>query len=179
MMNLGLFYDWAAIVKRFSTVKAFYGVGPSTPRLSSNMDGQGISFCLDRHLWPVRHGRLYQQLRYRRHSSQDHMTMQAPPICESNDNRGGNLKTITVYLLRPCSLVEVYGCFRWTYYLEFHVRSLTLKMEGTHGRSLLTFRRNLLIPPSQSTFGTEGWDGTFYPNLCKLLPDLTASHVRI
>jgi hypothetical protein len=35
-----------AILKSFLTVKAFYGVGPSTP----NLEVQGIPFCLDHHL---------------------------------------------------------------------------------------------------------------------------------
>jgi hypothetical protein len=39
-----------AIVKSFSTVKAFYGVGPSTLRPTPNLEGQGIPFGLDHHL---------------------------------------------------------------------------------------------------------------------------------
>jgi hypothetical protein len=34
----------AAIVKSFSAVKAFYGMGPSTPRPTPNLEGQGILF---------------------------------------------------------------------------------------------------------------------------------------
>jgi hypothetical protein len=34
----------AAIVKTFSTVKAFYWLGPSTPRPTPNLKGQGILF---------------------------------------------------------------------------------------------------------------------------------------
>jgi hypothetical protein len=52
------------------------------------MENQDIP-CLDHHLWPVRHGRFYQQLRYRRHSSRDHMTTQAPPLRQSRDTYGG------------------------------------------------------------------------------------------
>jgi hypothetical protein len=70
----------AAIVINFLKIKAFYGVGPSTPRQTPNLEGQGIPFCLDHHLWPDRHGRPYQQLRYGRHSSQD---PQAPPLRHS------------------------------------------------------------------------------------------------
>jgi hypothetical protein len=79
----------AAIVKSFSTVRAFYGVGPSTPRPTPNLKGQGIPFCLDHHFWSVQHGRPYQQLDYRQHSSQDHMTTQAPPLLQSSDMYGG------------------------------------------------------------------------------------------
>jgi hypothetical protein len=86
IINFGHFYDCQQTLKSFSTVKAFYGEGPSTPLLTPNLKGQGIPFCLDNHLWPVRHERLYQQLLYRRHSSQDHMTTQAPPpLHESRD----------------------------------------------------------------------------------------------
>jgi hypothetical protein len=79
----------AAIAKRFSTVNAFYGVGPLTPRPIPNLEGQGIPSCVDHHLWPVRHGRPYQQLRYRRHSSQEHMTTQAAPLRQSSNTYGG------------------------------------------------------------------------------------------
>jgi hypothetical protein len=74
----------SAIVKSFSTVKAFYGMGPQ-PHVQPQHGEQGIPFCLGHHLWPVRHERLYQHLSYRRHSSQDHMTTQAPPLRQSKD----------------------------------------------------------------------------------------------
>jgi hypothetical protein len=89
MMNLDLLRLLPAIVKSFSTVKAFCALGPLTPRSCPNLEGQGIPFCLDHHLWPVRHGRPCQLLRYRRHSSQDHMTTQAPPLRQSRDTYGG------------------------------------------------------------------------------------------
>jgi hypothetical protein len=41
---------------------------------------QGAPFCLGHHLWPVSHGRAYQQLRYRQHNSQDHVTTQDPAL---------------------------------------------------------------------------------------------------
>jgi hypothetical protein len=37
----------AAIFKSLSTIKAFYGVGLSTPRPTPKLENQGISFCLD------------------------------------------------------------------------------------------------------------------------------------
>jgi hypothetical protein len=49
----------AAIVKSFSTIKAFYGLGLWAPCPNPNLEDKGIPFCLDHHLWPVQHGRLY------------------------------------------------------------------------------------------------------------------------
>jgi hypothetical protein len=85
-MNLVPFYDWLQSLKVSQQLKLFTGRGRNrTPR-----EGQGIiPFCLGHHFWPVRHGRLYQQLRYRRHSSQDHMTTQAPPLRQSRNTYGG------------------------------------------------------------------------------------------
>jgi hypothetical protein len=100
-MNLGLFYDCAAIVKSFSTGKAFYGVGQSTPRPAPNLEGQGIPFCLG----PVWHGRPYQQLRYRPHSSsRDHMTTQAPPLRRSRGRTKQLPNKIGSYCLSKLSL---------------------------------------------------------------------------
>jgi hypothetical protein len=78
-----------AIFKIFSTVKTFYGVEPSTPSPTPDLEGQGIPCCLDHHLGPVRHGRPYQKLRYRQHSSQNHMTTRAPALRQSRDTYGG------------------------------------------------------------------------------------------
>jgi hypothetical protein len=82
LVRFGCFLP-AVIVESFSTIKVFYGVGLSTQRSTPNLEDQGIPFCLDLHLWPVRHLRLYQQLRYLRHSSQDHVTTQAPALPQS------------------------------------------------------------------------------------------------
>jgi hypothetical protein len=106
MMNLGLFYASSS----FSTVRASNGVGPSTPRPTTNLEGLGIPFCLDHHLWPVRHGRLYQQLRYRRHSSQDHTTTQAPQLRQSRDTYGRRIYTpIWILKFNVCNL----HCYRF------------------------------------------------------------------
>jgi hypothetical protein len=42
-----------------------------------NLNDWGIPFSLRYHLWPVKHGRLYKQLRYCQHRSQDYLTTQA------------------------------------------------------------------------------------------------------
>jgi hypothetical protein len=101
----------AAIVKGFSTFKAFYGVEPSTPSPTPNLEAQCILFCLDHHLWPVQHGRLYQQLHYRRHSSQDHMTTQAPPLRRSRDTDGGILDYLLLKYLN--NLKETFTFWAW------------------------------------------------------------------
>jgi hypothetical protein len=42
------------------------------------------------YLQPVKFGRPQQQLCYRWHSSHDHLTMQAPSLCQGRDTRGKN-----------------------------------------------------------------------------------------
>jgi hypothetical protein len=56
------------LLKVSQQLKLFTGWGRQPHAQPPNLEGQGIPFCLDHHLCPVRHGRDYQQLRYRRHS---------------------------------------------------------------------------------------------------------------
>jgi hypothetical protein len=96
MMNVGLFYDLSCNRYKFLNSYSFYGVGPSTPHPTPNLEGRGIPFCLDHQFWHVLHGRPYQQLRYRRHSSQDHMATKAPPLRQSRDTHGGGSSSAQV-----------------------------------------------------------------------------------
>jgi hypothetical protein len=96
MMNLGLFYDCSPYVRLQSLkvsqqLKLFTGWGrqpyaqpppqpeqPGYPFLS----GSSPLTCP---AWEI-----YQQLRYRQHSSQDNMTTQAPPLRQSRETYGGD-----------------------------------------------------------------------------------------
>jgi hypothetical protein len=48
--------------------------------------GPGYRIFLDHHLWPVRYGRSYQWLHYRRFSPEDHITTRAPPQRQSRES---------------------------------------------------------------------------------------------
>jgi len=76
------------ISKVFSTW-TFYGVRLAASSPTSNLEDQVIPFHLGHHLWPVQHGRSYQELCYHQHSSQDPLTMQALPLGQSKENNGG------------------------------------------------------------------------------------------
>jgi hypothetical protein len=60
-----------------------YQLQPLSP--TPNLEDQGIPFCLGHHLRRVWHGRPYQKLSYRQHTSLDHLTTQAPPLRQSRD----------------------------------------------------------------------------------------------
>jgi hypothetical protein len=90
MMDLGLFYDLPAIVKTISPVRAFYGVGPSTPlptpptwRARVSLFAWIITFELSGIGDPT------SSYATARHSSQGHMTTQASPLRQSRDTYGG------------------------------------------------------------------------------------------
>jgi hypothetical protein len=57
-------------------------------RPTPNLEDQGVSLCLGSTLRPVRHGRPYQYLRYRRHSSPGHRVTQVPPPLQGGDTFG-------------------------------------------------------------------------------------------
>jgi len=49
------------------------------------------------HIRPVRNGRTYQQLRYRRQNFQDPLTSQAPPLFNNQDTIGGKFANTPRY----------------------------------------------------------------------------------
>ena len=65
-----------------------YCVGLLAPCQTPNLEDQGISFCLG-HLDLSGMGGPTSSVRYRQHSSQDHVTTQAPPLRQSRDTFGG------------------------------------------------------------------------------------------
>jgi hypothetical protein len=63
----------------------FYEARLSAPRPTPNLEGQGIPFCLSSPLTCLAWEAL-PIVRYRRHGSQDNLTMQVPPLRQSRDN---------------------------------------------------------------------------------------------
>jgi hypothetical protein len=58
---------------------SFHGVRLLVSRPTPNLEDQGIPLRLASTPWPVRYGWPYQQLHYRRHSSQGLRSTQTPP----------------------------------------------------------------------------------------------------
>jgi hypothetical protein len=63
--------------------------GVVSPTHSPNLEVQGIPCCLGHPFDLSRMGGPTSSLNYHQHSSQDHMTTQAPPLQKSNNGGGG------------------------------------------------------------------------------------------
>ena len=88
-------------------------MGCSQPHVQPpNLEDQGIPFHLGHHLSLVWHGWPY-QLCYCQHSSQDPLTTQAPPLCQSKDTIEGDRRT---WKLKQTEL-DFACCFAWVWKL--------------------------------------------------------------
>jgi hypothetical protein len=65
-------------------------VGLLAPRQTPNLEGQGIPFVWVITLYLSDMGGPTSSIRYRQHSSWDHVTTQAPPLRQSRDTFGGH-----------------------------------------------------------------------------------------
>ena len=86
-----------------------YGVGLLAPCQTSNLEDQGTPFCLGHHLWLVWRWRLYQWQYYCKHSFQDYLTTQTPPLSQSRDTVrvaqwNGNWENPAMYVGCPESI---------------------------------------------------------------------------
>jgi hypothetical protein len=73
-------------LRGFLDISIFTG---SVSRPVPKLEDEIVPFRLAFHPWPVRRGRLFQSLRYRRHNPQDPLTTQAPPLRQSRSIMGG------------------------------------------------------------------------------------------
>jgi len=99
-----------------------YQLQPLSP--TPNLEDQDIPFCLGHHLHRGWHGRPYQQLRYRQHTSLDDLTTQAPPLCQSRDTFSGvtyDSNTVRIWIL--CNLQFewiIYALYIYVLWIEYY-----------------------------------------------------------
>jgi hypothetical protein len=79
---------WSLFCSNFKSFCFFMGLVAAS-RPTPNLEDHGIRLCPGHYLWPAWKGRPYQQLSYRQHSSQEHLTVQAPQLCQSIDTFPG------------------------------------------------------------------------------------------
>ena len=86
----------------------FMGLGSQPHAQPLNLENQCVLYCLVHHLRPFWRGRPCQKLCYHQHSSEVHLTTQAPPLRQSRNTFGG----ITLTLLFRISGKQCVRLFR-------------------------------------------------------------------
>lgn len=146
-------YDWKRL-KASQQLRIFMGWDCQPHAWPPNLEDQGMSFCLDHHLWPVCHGRPNQQLHYCRHCSQDHMTMQTPPLHQIKVTCRGIILSKYANLRWPLDFrcpcmkrASSYSQVNTVLWCVDIVRLLMLCMSiGMHPNAVIYVSRAMLIP---------------------------------